>query len=122
MSALTIVWVAFFASLCAVFSGIKVVGSGTDWEFTPRDILWGRENALTYLWVTFSTIFSICHAGMIGIWIYIEGPQKWGTDLAPIWFSLHAAMGALFTAIHIILKAKLKADRGNAPRYLWKAV
>lgn len=115
------IYIALICSILAVASGIKVVGTGRDWHFTPRDILRGRENALAYVWVTLSTAFSIAHACVIAFWLYIDGPSIVGANHTNMWMSFHAGMGLLFTAAHLFIKAKLKAGRGEEPRFLWSA-
>lgn len=53
--------VAVILSLFALVSGIAAVGSGARWQYEPRDILAGKLNALLYVWVTASSIFSLVH-------------------------------------------------------------
>lgn len=53
--------VAAILSLFALASGIAAVGSGAKWQYEPRDILAGKTNALLYVWVTLSSVFSLVH-------------------------------------------------------------
>lgn len=113
------IFVALACSLLAVASGLKVIGTGRDWQYTPSDIFRGRENALAYIWVTCSTMFSIAHSCVIAFWIYIDGPNLVGATHTSMWMSFHAGMGLLFTAAHVFVKARFKGERDEAPRYLW---
>lgn len=51
--------VAAVLSLLALASGIAAVGSGAKWQYEPRDILAGKINALLYVWVTLSSVYSL---------------------------------------------------------------
>lgn len=113
------IYTALLCSLLAVASGLQVIGNGRDWHFTTLDILRGRENALAYVWVVFSTAFSIAHSSVIAFWAYIDGPSLVGTQHTAMWMTFHAGMGLLFTSAHLFIKAKLKNARGADPRYLW---
>lgn len=113
------IYFALICSILAVASGLKVVGSGRDWSFTLSDLKRGRENALAYVWVSLSTMFSIAHACVIAFWIYIDGPAIVGSQHTAMWMTFHAGMGLLFTAAHLFLKSKLKNERGQEPRFLW---
>lgn len=53
--------VAAVLSLFAFASGIAAVGSGSKWHYEPRDILAGKTNALLYVWVTLSSVYSLVH-------------------------------------------------------------
>jgi len=113
------IYIALVCSLAAFLSGLLAIGSGKDWHFSTRDIARGRENAIAYIWVTLSTIFSISHSAVIGFWIWIGGPAIVGEQHTTMWMSFHAAMGLLFLTAHLFIKAKIENSRDRAPSYLW---
>lgn len=105
------------ASIAAI-TGILALGSGRHWQFKVADYFRGKRNAILYLWVTCSTIFSILHAGVIveyGLqfdWAYrVPGSAKW--------FALHAAMGLLLTGAHLFVAHTLAKEVGPVDKYLW---
>jgi hypothetical protein len=109
---------ALACSLLALISGLLAIGSGVDFHFTPRDILRGRENALAYVWVVCSTIFTIAHTAVLGFWALLNGLFYVGPH-TNMWMPLHAGMGILFFTAHLFIKHKLIVSRGLEPVYLW---
>lgn len=108
-----------FAGL-AFLSGIVVIGDGSHFQYTKRDILLGRDNALLYIWVTASTMFSMAHFAVLMDYGFhynfgYKDDQTW------VWMSIHAAVGILFVAAHLYIKQAL-ADQSRSPRYLWGAL
>lgn len=106
-----------FSSIAAI-TGILAIGNGRHWQFKVADYFRGKRNAILYLWVTGSTIFSILHAGVLtdyGLtynWAYREpGSIKW--------FFLHAAMGLLLTAAHLFVASTLAKEVGPVDKFLW---
>jgi hypothetical protein len=113
---MTVVVLATILSLIALITGIAAVGKGSNWKFTPKDIMKGRRNAIIYVWVTFSTIFSLFHtAANFG---YILDPV-WGIGPGiQMWFWLHAAVGLLLTGAHAIIHFTLIRDN-LLETYFW---
>jgi hypothetical protein len=105
------------ASIAAI-SGILALGSGRHWQFKVSDYFRGKRNAILYLWVTSSTIFSICHAGVL---MEYGLDYDWGyrTPDAVKWFILHAIMGVLLTAAHLFVASTLSKEVGPVDKYLW---
>lgn len=112
------VLLAMILSSLAAVTGILAIGSGRHWQFKIVDYFKGKRNAILYIWVTVSTIFSICHAGVL-----TEYGLKydWGIRHldSPKWFILHAAMGALLIAAHIFVASTLAKEVGPVDKYLW---
>lgn len=113
---MTVVVLAAILSLIALITGIAAVGKGSNWNFKPKDILQGRRNAIIYVWVTFSSIFSLFHtAANFG---YILDPV-WGTGPGiQMWFWLHATVGLLLTGAHAIIHFTLIRDN-LLETYFW---
>jgi hypothetical protein len=110
------VYAAIFFSAMALITGIVAVGSGKRWDYEPVDIIKGQRNALLYVWVTFSTMFSLAHT--IACIQYAATPE-WGVGYSiQKWFSIHAAVGILLTAAHIYIHFTLKR-RGSGTENLW---
>jgi hypothetical protein len=111
-----VVIVACVLSLVALCSGILAIGSGARWQFRTSDIRKGRKNALLYVWVTFSTMFSLAHTAAC---IQYALLPTWGTGPGiQMWFSLHATIGLLLTSAHLFIHRIMKVD-GDRPLYLW---
>jgi hypothetical protein len=105
-------------STIAAITGILAIGSGRHWKFNIADYFRGKRNAILYLWVTSSTIFSILHAGVLAEY-GLE--YHWGyrfPDSAK-WFVLHAIMGVLLTAAHLFVASTLAKEVGPVDKYLW---
>lgn len=111
-----VVILATLLSFVALCTGIFAVGSGSKWQYARKDILKGRKNAVLYVWVTFSTMFSLAHTA--ACFQYLITPE-WGVGPAiQMWFALHALMGILLTTAHIYIHRVMKIDGGSAV-YLW---
>jgi len=113
------VMLALIMSTLAALTGILAVGSGRHWQFTVGDYFRGKRNAILYLWVTSSTIFSICHSGKI---VEYGLRFKWGYQHndSPVWFALHSAIGALLIAAHLFVASTLSREVGPVDKFLWK--
>lgn len=105
------------ASLAAI-SGILAVGSGRHWQFKVADYFRGKRNAILYLWVTASTIFSICHAGVL-----VEYGLKYDWALrdgaAWKWMIIHAVIGLLLICAHLFVATTLNKEVGPVDKFLW---
>lgn len=113
---MTAVIIATLFALAALITGILAVGSGAKWEYHPKDILKGRKNALLYVWVTLSTMFSLAH--FAACFQYILNPV-WGLDSSiQGWFVLHAIIGVLLSAAHGYIHFIMKRE-GATEAYLW---
>ena len=109
----------YLAALCsalAVLSGIAAVGSGNHWHFTCKDILKGRLNAVLYIWVIFSTVFSLAHFAALSTFSLEYGPLYEDTDTT-IWMTIHSGFAFLMIAAHFLVRRKL--TDGICDEYLW---
>lgn len=108
--------VATLLSLCALISGIAVIGNGKHWQYEPADLIRGKVNAWLYIWVTLSTIFSMGHFvtlldyGMTFQWHY-RTPDGWW------WMVLHSGVGFLFSTAHLGVKRYLQ--HGHGENFMW---
>lgn len=96
-----IISLAAFASFVALVSGIVAVGSGAKWKYTFRDMLRGKRNAMLYIWVTFSTIFSLVHT--VANLNYLLEPINGMSFEVQIWFAIHFSAAVLLVAAHIFI-------------------
>lgn len=106
-----------FSSLAAI-TGILAVGSGKHWKFELLDYFRGKRNAILYLWVTASTIFSIMQSGMIANYGMVHDWTYWNHD-TPNWMVLHACMGALLVIAHLFVAHTLSKEVGPVDKFLW---
>lgn len=113
-----IIALAVLFSSVAAISGILAIGSGRHWQFNVADYFRGKRNAILYLWVTSSTIFSILHAGVLADYGLV---YDWGyrTPHSFKWFILHALMGVLLTVAHIFVASTLSKEVGPVDKFLW---
>lgn len=119
---MTLVPLATACSLIAFLSGIITIGSGRHYQFTPMDILRGRRNAVLYVWVTLSSIFSLAHLislldnGIRFHWQYRND------DIAR-WMCIHIGVAFLLTSAHLFVKhaqSHIKGPNGaDLDYYLW---
>lgn len=113
-----ILFAAILSSIAAI-SGILAVGSGRHWNFTITDYFRGKRNAILYLWVIGSAIFSICHSGVL---IEYGVHNSWVVPAhAMKWMFIHSAMGILLTFAHIFVATTLSKEVGPVDKYLWGA-
>lgn len=112
------IFLAMLLSSVAAITGILAIGSGRHWQFKLIDYFRGKRNAILYLWVTTSTIFSIVHAGVLAEYGLT---YNWGyrTPDSAKWFILHAIMGALLIAAHLFVAFTLAKEVGPVDKYLW---
>ncbi len=108
---------ALLLTTLAALSGILAVGSGHHWSFTVGDYFRGKRNAVLYLWVISSTIFSICHSGVIAEHGLRYGFEATNGNLK--WFVIHAVAGLLFVFAHIFVAVTLAKEVGPVDKYLW---
>jgi phosphatidylglycerophosphate synthase len=113
-----LVMIALVLSSVAALSGILAVGNGRCWNFEIRDYFRGKRNAILYLWVVTSTIFSMLHSGMLVNYGIVYHWQYRNHD-THIWMALHAAMGLLLTMAHIFVSYTLAKEVGPTDKYLW---
>lgn len=111
-----VVIVATIFALAALVTGIVAIGSGTRWQFTPKDIMRGRKNAVLYVWVTLSTMFSLAHFAscfqyaMIPLWGFGAAIQSW--------FALHALVGLILSLAHGYIHLIMERE-GATEAFLW---
>lgn len=112
------IFFAVLMSSIAAVTGILAVGSGRHWRFNVLDYFRGKRNAILYLWVTFSTIFSILHAGVLVEWgLTVDWLLK---DTAALkWAILHSSIGALLVAAHLFVASTLSKEVGPVDKFLW---
>jgi hypothetical protein len=112
-----------FSLICSTFAaltGIIAIGSGRHWQFSNMDYLRGKRNAILYLWVISSTIFSIVHSGVL-VDYGLDNQWALRTPDSAKWFVLHAAMGILLVAAHIYVKVTLAKEVGPVDKFLWRS-
>lgn len=110
---------AIALSALAFLSGIIVIGNGRHFDYDLRDILRGRDNALLYIWITLSTMFSMAHLTVLMDFGFTYNFGYKDAD-TPIWMSIHAGVGVLFVMAHVYIRQALSTE-GRATRYLWGA-
>lgn len=111
------------AVLCAglaFITGILVIGDGHHFQYAKMDILRGRDNAVLYIWVTLSTMFSMIHFAVL-----MEFGFRWDFGYqdaeTPVWMGIHSAVGILFVLAHSYVRWALN-NPSRQPRYLWGAL
>jgi hypothetical protein len=101
-------------NLLAVITGIRAVGDGRDWSFKVSDIFRGAPLAKVYVWLIFSTCFSLVHLmALLTQSAAILGPEI----NVPVWLFLHTLIGLFFTSAHLFVDAIFE-DRWLAQRFL----
>jgi hypothetical protein len=106
------VYFAAFMSTLAALTGIFAVGSGRHWQFGICDYFRGKRNAILYLWVTFSTIFSILHSGaLLQFGLPVKAHIVWGV--------LHSSIGVLLITAHLFVASTLAKEVGPVDKFLW---
>lgn len=117
---MTLMVMAILATSLAAITGFVAIGNGQHWHFSLKDILLGKRNAILYLWVVVSTIFSICHSGFlveVGVhsnWAPICGDQAG-------WMIIHICNGLLLVCAHLFVATTLAKEVGPVDKYLWGA-
>jgi hypothetical protein len=106
------IFIPVVMSSIAALTGIFAVGSGRHWQFRIADYFRGKRNAILYLWVTISTIFSILHAGAL---LQFGLPARGHAT----WLVLHTSMGALLIAAHLFVASTLAKEVGPVDKFLW---
>lgn len=111
------IWLAIILTSIAALSGIMAVGSGRHWQFETSDYFRGKRNAVLYLWVVTSTIFSICHSGfLVEYGVTYHGMLRPG-DMR--WMVIHSMAGLLLTCAHIFVASTLAKEVGPVDKFLW---
>lgn len=106
---MAVILVAAFLSLLALASGIAAVGSGAKWQYETRDILAGKTNALLYVWVTFSSIFSLVHTTALFSLVIDPGA---GLSLGDVTrFLLDSVVSALLIAAHGFIYVVMRSGK-----------
>lgn len=110
---------AVLATISAL-SGIFAVGNGRHWHFTVVDYFRGKRNAILYLWVITSTVFSICHSGVL---VEYGLRSNWALSRPDdaVWMTIHTCVGILLTCAHIFVASTLAKEVGPVDKYLWGA-
>jgi hypothetical protein len=114
---MTLVVLATIASGLALLSGIVAIGSGAHWHFTKMDIWRGRRNAILYVWVTASSIFSMAHLASL---VTYGLEYHWAYRAADThrWMSIHTAIAFLLITAHLYILRTLSKE-GAGAEYLW---
>lgn len=112
-----LVAVATLASAVALISGIAAVGDGDRFAYNNKDILSGRKDAILYIWVTISSIFSMAHLAVL---LKYGLTYHWGFKSAdtPVWMCIHTGIAMLLTSAHFYIKSELH-DPTCRLEYLW---
>lgn len=109
-----------FAAVCSVIAlltGIAAIGSGRHWQFTNKDILKGKRNAILYVWVTASSMFSLAHSTAT-IGYAIDPKFGVGPDIQ-FWFAIHATVGVLLSVAHFYIYRSLESKSVDGDELLW---
>lgn len=115
-----LILLAVLMSSIAALTGIFAVGNGRHWKFNVLDYFRGKRNAILYLWVTFSTIFSICHSGVLIEWgLKVDWTLQ--NSQALKWAMIHASIGVLLVFAHLFVASTLSKEVGPVDKYLWGA-
>lgn len=112
------VLLAIIMNVLAALTGIIAVGGGRHWRFTVVDYFRGKRNALLYLWVTGSTIFSLTLSGALISYALRFHWQLRDAD-AYRWMVIHAVMGVLLILAHLFVATTLSKDSTKFDKYLW---
>lgn len=114
----TLIILAIVMTSLSAFSGILAIGSGRHWNFTVGDYFRGKRNAILYLWVVSSSIFSICHSGTI---IEYGANHQWAYAMPGDgkWMAIHSIVGLLLTFAHMFVASTLSKEVGPVDKYLW---
>lgn len=111
-----LVYLAAVSSALALISGIAAVGSGHHWHFTHKDIFAGKRNAVLYVWVTFSSIFSLAHlTSLTGFGLEYNWQYK--DSETALWMVIHSGAAILLIAAHLFIKRTLTTGTGD--EYVW---
>lgn len=111
------IWLAAVLTSIAAISGILAIGSGRHWQFEVADYFRGKRNAILYLWVVSSTIFSICHSGfLVDYGIANHGMLRPGDAK---WMVIHSVAGILLTCAHAFVASTLSKEVGPVDKFLW---
>lgn len=112
-----LVYLAAICSAVSFLTGIVAVGSGKHFQYSQKDILRGRRDAILYIWVTFSSIFALAHCaslldyGLSYNWTY-------RTEDSGRWMAIHSGVGMLLTSAHLFIRDDLK--KGTSHKiFLW---
>lgn len=114
-----LVVVATIASALALLSGLLAIGKGHHWNFSKMDILKGRRNAILYVWVTFSSIFSLAHLASL----FTYGlDYHWAYRVADTgrWMLIHTGIALLLISAHAYILRSLSRE-GAGEDFLWGA-
>jgi hypothetical protein len=112
-----LVIMATIASAFALLSGILAIGKGGHWHFTKMDILNGRRNAILYVWVTLSSMFSLSHLSSL----FTFGMEfHWAYRAADTgrWMIIHTGIAMLLISAHFYILASL-SRKGSGEDFLW---
>lgn len=108
---------AVIMTALSALTGILAVGSGRHWHFGVADYFRGKRNAILYLWVIASTIFSICHSGFL---VEYGMLKQWVTAAPDLkWLIIHSCAGFLLSCAHLFVASTLSKEVGPVDKYLW---
>lgn len=114
---MALVVLAAICSVLALVTGFAAVGNGRHFEFHWKDILGGKRNAILYVWVTLSTVFSLAQTtSTVG---YVIDPRLGTGTLIVAWSITHALFGILLTAAHAYIYLSLEARGAKCDEHLW---
>jgi hypothetical protein len=108
---------AAVCSVIALLTGIFAIGSGRHWQFDNIDIVRGKRNAILYIWVTASSLFSLAHT-TANVGYVIDPIWGVGPDIQ-FWFALHAVVGVLLSVAHLYVYLSLERHPGRGDEFLW---
>lgn len=99
---------AIAAAIAAFVSGLVVVGARDRWTYTVADLLRLRYDALLYLAVTFTTIWSVCHVVMIAEYLASGRSAAISAAHFAAWMLLHASISAFLVGLHVYVGVALR--------------
>lgn len=108
---------AVLAGITGLVSGLSVVGNGSQFDYSRKDLFNGKVNALLYVWVCISTILSMVHLMLISG--YIFGSDQTTSDAEFVEATVaNIGFGVAFTASHLFIKRQL-LNKGLGEKFLW---
>jgi hypothetical protein len=101
-------WIAMGMAITSLVSGLLAVGSGKQWGYSLRDLLFLRLDALLYVGVVFTTIWSIYHATMLGIYASSSRAEEIGPAMHIAWMTMHIAISTFLVMLHAYVGLTLR--------------
>lgn len=105
-------WVAVFGALAAFITGIFAVGNRYgEWAFDCRALGQGRLDAMLYVGVIVSTIWSIAHCLLIAEYAASDRIAQVGLLRHNAWQVVHLTVSLLLIGLHAYVRVSLGDPR-----------